>query len=173
MISTAGWLALERRSASKSQGGRCSHLLISSCPWWLSPKSLSMVAIPMSTHQIYSILHRQLPKLVGQNSQNVLDPGHAHITHDSSKVALLLLRNWCWSKMLMLMHWWLAAQNLPCWCSYLSQFKICNADVVVRISYISKSATPMLILGGKRRGPASELSSPISRRRTGRNHVDF
>ena len=136
-------------------------------------KSMSLVVIPMSTHQIYSILHRQLPKLVGQNTQNVLDPGRAHITHDSSKVALLLLRNWCWSKMLMPMHWWLAAPNLPCWCSYLAHLKICNADVVVRISHSSKSATPMLILGGKRRGPSSELSSPISRRWTGRNHVDF
>ena len=115
--------------------------IISSCPRWLSPRSLSTVAIPMSTHQIYFILHRQLPKLVGQNPQNVFDPGHAHITHDSSKVALLLLRNWCWSKMLMPMHWWLAAPNLPCWCLNLSQFKICNTDVVVRISHISISAT--------------------------------
>ena len=173
MISTAGWLAPERRNASKSQGRRCSHLLISACPWWLSPKSLSMLAIPMSTHQIYSLLHRQLPKLVGQNPQNVLDPGRAHIIHDSSKVALLSLRNWCWTKMLMPMHWWLAAPNLPCWCSYLSQFKICNADVVVRISHSTKSATPMLIIGGKRGGLSSELSSSISRRWTGRNHVDF
>ena len=56
--------------------------LLSPCPWWL-----------FLLIKIYPILHRQLPKLVGQNSQNVLDPGHAHTIHDSSKVALLLLRN--------------------------------------------------------------------------------
>ena len=116
--------------------------LLSPCPWWLCPKSLSMVAIPMSAHQIYSILHRQLPKLVGQNSQNVLDPGHANITHDCSKVALLLLRNWCWSKMLMISSSKLAmlmlvsftVQNLQCWCCFkdLSQLQICNTDAHLR-----------------------------------------